>query len=60
VIGEQESIDQISRGPHPAAKEEIELGLRSDGVVVWRRTRVLKSFIFAPQQKPSSPAKPKE
>jgi hypothetical protein len=38
VLGEEESLDQISRGPHPVAKPEVEIGLRNDGVVVWRPT----------------------
>ena len=56
VLGEEDSIDHISRGPHPAAKEDIQLGLRSDGVVVWRHTPG-KSVMFVPQPSPS-PAKP--
>jgi hypothetical protein len=29
-------MDNIARGPHPTIVREVEIGLRSDGVVVWR------------------------
>ena len=38
VIGSDESIDSIARGQHPTTQPQIEIGLRSDGVVIWRRT----------------------
>jgi len=37
VFGSESSIDQIARGAYPTADRQIEIGLRSDGVVVWRR-----------------------
>lgn len=38
VFGEKESIDSIAgHQPFPKADENLQLGLRSDGVVVWRR-----------------------
>jgi len=37
VSGTDDNFDSIAPGPHPTAKREIEIGLRSDGVVIWRR-----------------------
>ncbi len=40
VVGKAEIGDPIAgRKPFPTADSEIELGLRSDGVVVWRQAR---------------------
>lgn len=40
VVGKKEIGDPIAgRGLFPRVEEEIEIGLRSDGVVVWRRAR---------------------
>lgn len=39
VIGEKETIDAISPGMHPKPLQQVEIGLRSDGVVVWRNSR---------------------
>ena len=36
VVGEQESMDRIARGLHPAVNGKVQVGLRSDGIVVWR------------------------
>jgi len=36
VIGQRDSVDPISPGPAPAVVGQVEIGLRSDGVVVWR------------------------
>jgi hypothetical protein len=36
VVGKQDTMDNIARGPHPTTVSEVEIGLRSDGVVVWR------------------------
>ena len=36
VVGNNEIIDRIARGPFPTAVQHVEIGLRSDGVVVWR------------------------
>jgi len=39
VIGAEERLDTIAgRGPFPVCDRSVELGLRSDGVVVWRRS----------------------
>ena len=39
VIGKEETGDPIAgRGPYPKADSQIQIGLRSDGVLVWRRT----------------------
>jgi hypothetical protein len=38
VIGKRETGDRIAgRGLFPQTDPEIEIGLRSDGVVVWRK-----------------------
>jgi hypothetical protein len=40
VIGKKEAGDPIAgRALFPQADSEIEIGLRSDGVVVWRKAR---------------------
>ena len=39
VFGSEESMDPIARGPHPTTERQIEIGLRSDGVVIWQRAR---------------------
>jgi hypothetical protein len=40
VIGEQDSGDPIAgHRPFPKADQKIQMGLRSDGVVIWRRSR---------------------
>ena len=36
VIGKDDTMDRLTRGPHPATVESVEIGLRSDGVVVWQ------------------------
>lgn len=36
VIGKVDTMDAIARGPYPATDRSVEIGLRSDGVVVWR------------------------
>ncbi len=36
VVGKDDAIDRIAPGPHPTVVHEVEIGLRSDGVVVWR------------------------
>ena len=38
VTGSELAIDRISPGPYPKADRQIEIGLRSDGVVVWRKS----------------------
>ncbi len=57
ALGEEESMDQIARGPHPAVKEEVEIGLRSDGVVVWRPTSGKNFGNFVVPQQPGKRAK---
>jgi hypothetical protein len=37
VVGQNDPIDSIAiGGPHPTVTRQVEIGLRSDGVVVWR------------------------
>ena len=36
VVGKTDSVDKIA-GAYPAADQTVEIGLRSDGVVVWRK-----------------------
>jgi hypothetical protein len=36
VVGQNDALDRIARGPYPAVVRQVEIGLRSDGVVVWR------------------------
>ena len=36
VVGKVDSIDPIGQGPYPQCAQQFQLGLRSDGVVVWR------------------------
>jgi hypothetical protein len=42
VFGKDDSLDQIARGAYPTADRRVEIGLRSDGIVVWRRTPNVK------------------
>jgi hypothetical protein len=37
VAGQGDALDQISPGPSPTVLHQVEIGLRSDGVVVWRK-----------------------
>lgn len=36
VTGKDDAIDRIAPGNHPTTVDPVEIGLRSDGVVVWR------------------------
>ena len=36
VVGKDDAMDPIAPGPHPSVVREVQIGLRSDGVVVWR------------------------
>jgi hypothetical protein len=36
VVGKVDSIDAIGQGLYPQCAQQFQLGLRSDGVVVWR------------------------
>ncbi|HZR15694.1 MAG TPA: hypothetical protein VFE51_00080 [Verrucomicrobiae bacterium] len=38
VFGSEDTSDPIARGPHPTTDRRVEVGLRSDGVVIWRPT----------------------
>ncbi len=38
VFGTEASSDHMPLGTYPTADRRMEIGLRSDGVVVWRRT----------------------
>jgi hypothetical protein len=37
VVGKGDPIDSIARGPFPTPLHQVQVGLRSDGVVVWRQ-----------------------
>ena len=40
VVGKEDSIDAIGiGGPYPQCAQQFQLGLRSDGVVVWRLSK---------------------
>ena len=36
VVGQEDRMDPIARGPTPKTVPQVQIGLRSDGVVVWR------------------------
>jgi len=36
VVGRDEAMDRMARGLHPTTMQQVQIGLRSDGVVVWR------------------------
>jgi hypothetical protein len=36
VVGQEDRLDPIAPGPHATTVPKVEIGLRSDGVVVWR------------------------
>ena len=36
VVGKEDTVDRIAPGPHAQCEARVQLGLRSDGVVVWR------------------------
>ena len=36
VVGKRDPIDNMARGFFPSAVQQVQIGLRSDGVVVWR------------------------
>ena len=42
TVGKNDVIDRIAPGPSPSVVEHVELGLRSDGVVVWRQAQGAK------------------
>jgi hypothetical protein len=42
VAGQTDTSDRITRNPSATVLREIEIGLRSDGVVVWREAPILK------------------
>ncbi len=43
VVGQNDSADPIAvGGPHPTVTRHVEIGLRNDGVVVWRNTSSAK------------------
>lgn len=39
VAGQFDIIDRITTTPSPAVVRQVEIGLRSDGVVIWREAR---------------------
>ena len=43
VVGQNDSADPIAvGGPHPTVTRHVQIGLRSDGVVVWRNSSSAK------------------
>jgi hypothetical protein len=36
VVGKNDPLDQIARGLFPSSVQQVQIGLRSDGVVIWR------------------------
>jgi hypothetical protein len=36
VVGQHDMADQITTTPSPTVNRQVEIGLRGDGVVVWR------------------------
>jgi hypothetical protein len=36
VVGRNDDLDRITPNPSPTVIRQVEIGLRSDGVVVWR------------------------
>jgi len=36
VVGRGDAFDNMTRGPFPTPMRQVQIGLRSDGVVVWR------------------------
>ena len=43
VVGQEELADPIAgRGPYPKADAQVQIGLRNDGTVVWRKSPVKK------------------
>ena len=38
VVGQTDKLDRITPEPSPTTVREVEIGLRSDGVVIWRET----------------------
>lgn len=39
VAGQQDFVDRINPTPSPAVVRQVEIGLRSDGIVIWREVR---------------------
>lgn len=42
VVGGEDAVDRIAPGPHPTTVSQVQIGLRSDGVVLWRSAPVVK------------------
>jgi hypothetical protein len=38
VVGQNDTTDAIASGPHPTVTRQVQIGLRSDGVLVWRQS----------------------
>jgi hypothetical protein len=36
VVGQNDKIDRITSYPAPTTMRQVEIGLRSDGIVIWR------------------------
>jgi len=37
VAGRNDALDRITQGPFPTIVGQVEIGLRSDGIIVWRQ-----------------------
>jgi len=38
VVGRNDTVDAIAiGGPHPTVDRQVEIGLRSDGILMWRQ-----------------------
>jgi hypothetical protein len=38
VVGQNDATDSIAiGGPHPTVERQVEIGLRSDGILIWRK-----------------------
>jgi len=36
VVGKSDALDQMAKGLFPTSVQQVQIGLRSDGVVIWR------------------------
>jgi hypothetical protein len=42
VVGQKNSFDQMTSDPYPTTVRRVEIGLRSDGIVVWQEATKAK------------------
>lgn len=38
VVGQNDAADRIAIGPSPTVNRQVEIGLGSDGILVWRKS----------------------